>query len=240
MYSLLLLALPAVAQDFTQPSAPVGRGAAQVESSTILSGDAGGRGLTGPAPLIRLGITDRLEVRAGSDGIESGFGPGGVTGAADPLAGVMYRIAAESGRRPEISVIGTLSLPFGSREVTSAEYDPEITVAWSKQLPRNVDLAGNLAVGSVAAEGRRLLMHSQSLAAGHPISRGFRGYGEIYRVAPSGCGHAAIWVVNAGFSRDIGNDRGIDVEFGRSIAGGTRGWSVVFGFTARLPLGPRQ
>jgi hypothetical protein len=235
-----LAALTAAAQDFTQPSATVGRGAVQVETSTVLSGDAGGRGLTGPAPLIRLGITDRLEVRAGSDGIQHGFGPDGVTGAADPSAGVMFRALDEAGWRPEVAVVATLLLPFGSRQVTSGEYDPKVTVAWSKQLPRGFDLAGNLSLGSVVGAGRRLLMHSQSLAAGHPIAHGFRGYVEVYRLAPAGCGHAAAWVANAGFSRDIGKNRGIDVEFGRSFAGGTRGWSVVLGFTTRLPFGRRE
>ncbi|HWR54295.1 MAG TPA: transporter [Bryobacteraceae bacterium] len=234
---LLAVAAPAVAQDFTQPSGTVGRGAVQVESSTILSGDAGGRGLTGPAPLIRIGVTDRLEVRAGSNGIQHGFGPDGVTGAADPTAGVMFRVADEARWRPEVALIGTLSLPFGSPEVTSAEYDPGATVAWSKQMPRGFDVAGNLSVGSVSGEGRRVLMHAQSLAAGHPISHGFRGYIEMYRVTPAGCGHRAVWVANAGFSRDIGKNRGIDVEVGRSFAGGTRGWSVVVGFTTRLPFG---
>lgn len=234
---LLLAALPAAAQDFTQPSGTVGRGAVQLETSTVMSGDAGGRGITGPAPLIRVGITDRLEVRAGSDGIQHGFGTDGVTGAADPSAGVMFRVVDESRIRPEVAVVGSLSLPFGSRQVTSAAYEPQATVAWSKQLPRDFDVSGNLSFGSIAGEGRRLLMHSQSLAAGHPIVHGFRGYAEVYRIAPSGCGHPAVWVANGGFSRDLSKHQAIDVEFGRSFAGGTRGWSVVLGFTTRLPFG---
>ena len=208
---------------FTEPTNVVSPGALQTENGFSFDwGRGGSRLLTAGSPLIRVGISKRLELRLESDGYlatrERGeLGMAYSQGMADSGIGAKLAILEETRFRPAISILPSLSLPTGHPAFSSRGYDPTLNLSWSKDLPAGFNVGGNAILASASGEQGQLWQKAFSLSASRDLPQGFNGYGEIFSVRPSG--RLPVNVFNGGVTHLLSANVQVDVEAGWAVAG---------------------
>lgn len=228
--------------DFTESTDVVGPGVMQLEGGLLLSRHALGaesaHGLLGPSPLLRIGVSRRVELRLSTDGLatESILGARGDlrehhAGISDVEIGAKLQLWDERELRPAFAVIGALSIPTGSY-FSSSGRDPLAVLCWSKSLPGGFDAGGNvnfrwLAAGSQAEK-------DVSLTVGRKLGRGFGAFVEIYRLAPIDNDEAAHAIADIGITKLVGHNTQFDIEIGHTTNARTPYWFVGAGFAIRV------
>ncbi|MCC6537812.1 MAG: transporter [Bryobacterales bacterium] len=229
--------------DFTESSEVVGKGVLQIE--TGIAGERYGRGadgtggITGPMPLVRLGVSKRFEFRFSGDGYSRqrllARGSEATGGASDGGIGGKVKLVDEKGARPALAVIAGVSAPVGHNRFTSGGWDPEVKLCWAKEVPAGFAVSGNFNFSSVTDSDGRLWNRAVSLSAGHDLAFGLAGYFEWYDLSyDRGQGHGSL--VNGGITRGIGKNAQVDVEVGHTISGNSPGWFASIGFVVRRPI----
>ena len=108
--------------DQTESAAVVPRGLLQVETGYLFARDGDVDGYAVPGTLFRIGLGGRLELRIGHVGIVGGAGR---HGAGDSELGAKINLIARAdGWRPELALLGGLSLPTGDHGFSSEVSTP--------------------------------------------------------------------------------------------------------------------
>lgn len=230
--------------DFTESSEVVGKGVLQIETGIVGerygNGADGTGGVTGPLPLVRLGVSKRFEFRFSGDGYSRqrllARGSEATGGASDGGIGGKVKLVDEKGARPAVAVIAGVSAPVGHSRFTSGGWDPEVKLCWAKDVPAGFAVSGNFNFSSVTDSEGRLWNRAVSLSAGHDLAFGLAGYFEWYDLSyDRGQGHGSL--VNGGITRMIGKNAQVDVEVGHTVSGNSPGWFASIGFVVRRPIG---
>jgi hypothetical protein len=228
--------------DYTEATDTVPRGWLQLETGFMVSSHTLRAGPSnyfgGPFPLIRVGLSRNLELRWGSDGFasESEFGTDRRehhTGLSDFETGVKYRFAEERKYTPALAVIAGFSIPAGATYFTSGHVDPLVDLCWSKSLPHEFDLAGNVNFKRLVASS--ITEKAFSVTSGKKLGRGFGAFVEVYRIAPIEGDEARHWIADAGFTKLLGSNIQFDTFLGHTIGARTPCWFVGAGFAVRMP-----
>jgi hypothetical protein len=229
--------------DFTESTQVVGTNAMQIEAGfarEITAGPDGMRTISGPFPLIRLGLSRRVEVRFSGDGYAwqslRATAARGFRGFSDHAVGAKVKLANESGWRPAMAVIGSVSMPVGDPEVSSRHHDPEFKFCWAHHLPAGLDMSGNFNVGSASDERGRINQGGASLSFARELKYGFSGYAEMYSISLNRDeGRSSIF--NFGFTHGMGRNAQADFTLGKTITGGVTSWYMAVGVVLRQPMG---
>ena len=230
--------------DFTESSEVVGKGVLQIETGIVGErygeGAEGTGGITGPLPLIRLGVSKRFEFRFSGDGYSRqrllARGSEATGGASDGAIGGKLKLVDEKGSRPAVAVIAGVSAPVGHSRFTSGGWDPEVKLCWAKDVPAGFAVSGNFNFSSVTDSDGRLWNRAVSLSAGHDLAFGLAGYFEWYDLSfDRDQGHGSL--LNGGITRMIGKNAQVDVEVGRTISGNSPGRFASVGLVVRRPIG---
>ena len=153
-----------------------------------------------PETLLRLGVTDRAELRFLFED-EVYQQPDTPTTASfqtmDPAFSVKLGLGKPTSIYPR-SLIAQLSLPRGGPSWTSGSYDAGITMIWTQTIRKDYFL--NEVVGGTLTTlyGARRMCWAPSIAAGRPLSETITGFGEF---APAlAADGTRSYVVDGGFS----------------------------------------
>ena len=227
--------------DFTEGTDTMRRGILQLEGGLLTASHSLQEGRTttrgGPYPLFRLGISSRVELRLGSDGLQrESIGEELHQGVADVMAGLKVAIIHEHRFVPAVSVIAALSMPWGASYFSSGSVDPVVKLCLSKSLPGGFDVGGNANVRWDRAGGTVSREYAYSLTSGHALGRGFRGFAEVYRISPVLGDEAVHWMADAGTSHPVGHNAQVDAAVGHTMNARTPYWFVAAGFAIRTPL----
>jgi hypothetical protein len=225
------------------PARLVAPGVAQLEIGGALAIDHQEgetvRLVAAPTPLLRFGISRRLEVRFSSDGTlwrtvtneterrrDSGF--------AAPAISAKIALWEEEGRRPAISVIPALRQPTGSAVFSTRGWDPSLVLAASKELPWGFGADFNALVSMYRDGDRHLWQPGLSAAVGRDAGHGWGWFGEMFGVrGPDG---AAGLAVNGGVKKSLGPSFQVDASVGHRITQAAPAWILGFGFVmAKAP-----
>jgi hypothetical protein len=221
----------------------------QFEGGFTLARDSAGgtssRSMGGPSPLLRLGLSRRLELRFETDGFlrESSLDSAPtqrVSGLADLGVGAKLKLVDEGKVRPMFSIIPSLSLPTGNRQMTSNGYDPAINFVWSKNLSRGFDSGGSVKFSSVTSDERRLLQRALSVSFGHKLLARTAGFWEVYQLSPPERDRSSLWIFDTGLTHALGRNAQIDLSVGRSLRPTTPTWFLSTGIAFRVPLRSTQ
>jgi len=218
--------------DFTESTAVIPFGHLQLETGyTYTYDDEDGRRVsdqTLPEALLRIGVVKDWELRIGWIGgslTEELFkekNDSGRTirrevhddGGTDMTVGFKRHLVAQDGLRPELGVIGELSLPTGAATKTSGDVDPQIKILWSYELPADFALSGNLNFAVPTSESSRFFQTAASVSLGYTITKRIGTYVEYYGFYPNDrwtdCAHTA----NGGFTFLITDNLQFDVRTG--------------------------
>jgi hypothetical protein len=257
-----LLALAASAQESRPPDSPgefsadrpgfgestdtVAPGFLQAETGFLAEAHAlaGGpvRNISAPQPLLRIGLTKRLEMRLGADGFLRESDASGATrelhhGGSDLSVGAKVRLLPEGPRWPAVSLLASVSLPVGSSYFSSGSFDPEFHLIWAKSLPQGFDASGNFNFAWQTGGPQWTSQRAASFQIGHGMGAGLHGYAEVYRVWPIPGDEPAHVFASAGISRTLGADVQLDLEAGHTMMARTPSWFIGFGFAIRARLG---
>jgi hypothetical protein len=194
--------------------------------------DAHVRTLTTPT-LLRIGVSDALELRVETDGrtIEHASDPStgvhtGSAGWADLSAGVKWHLADQEGTRPSVGVIAEAALPTGSTGLRGSGFRPTVEIPvewdlgheWSLGVMPGVTRDGDGTYGVFAA------------SLGKAFSERLRGFAEV--AAPQ-IGRGTQALVDAGVSWLVNRDCQIDAMVVHGVNRNTPGLSLAFGLSIR-------
>lgn len=131
----------------TDSSVVVPLGTLQAENGLAETVSQGQRTLDGPETWLRFGVASQTELRLivpdyfgaadASSGTSSGFG--------DMAIGVKQQLGPTPGGF-DVSLVLSLSLPTGARNISSHGYDPFVQLPWSRALSPKWTAAGMLSV----------------------------------------------------------------------------------------------
>jgi Putative MetA-pathway of phenol degradation len=226
---------------FTTPSGMVGFGVLQLEEgNTFESAHDGGSRLgtfSLPQALVRFGLSDALELRFSTNGYEWQYqaARSTVSGPNDYVLGAKMRVVKQGTVRPEVSVVGGLSLPAAGSVVTSSGHDPLFTLATYKDLPDKFSLAASANMASVSDPQGRYFASGESVWGARSIRAGVSVFAETFRTTIDRVEGSRV-AVDAGFFRGLSRNTQIDVSAGHTVAAGQRpAWFLTLGCVFRAP-----
>ena len=211
-----------------------------MQSSSHALREGRDRTIGGPYPLLRLGVTPRLELRLGSDGFQSESREvGGArerhSGSSDFEIGTKTRLLDDRRWVPAFSIIPGVSLPIGSRDFSSGGHDPFLMFCLGKELVKGFDATGNVNFRWDRGQGEAVVERGYSLSVGHKLPAELRGFWEIYRISPIADDERAHLVADTGVSRALGRNFQMDLAIGHTIGANTPSWIFTVGFAVRAP-----
>ena len=128
--------------DQTESAAVVPRGLIQVETGYLFARDGDVDGYEVPGTLFRIGLGGWTELRIGHAGIVGGQGS---RGAGDSELGAKVNLIGRAdGWRPELAILGGLSLPTGDDGFSSDGVDPSFLVLFAHELSPRLSLGYNV------------------------------------------------------------------------------------------------
>jgi hypothetical protein len=127
--------------DVTESSIVVPKASLQIENGATLTTDHGFQTFDLSESLIRLGVSSRTEIRLVVPNYLGGFTGAEATGFGDIALGMKQQLGPVAGGF-DLAVILAVSLPTGSRQVSSHGYDPFIKFPWSKELKSGWSIGG--------------------------------------------------------------------------------------------------
>jgi hypothetical protein len=231
--------------DITDSTDVVGRGIWQVETGVSFQADLdegiSHHEVTMPQAMLRVGVSERLELRFSGDGVLSDSvalpDVAGrrtrVTGGSDLEVGAKWKLF----ERPRAGFVAALepvfSLPIGSDDFTSGGYDPTLKVIVDRELPAGLALSANVVISRVTVEGRRFTQRAVSGSFARAVSGAWHGFAELYRASPLGDAGGAAWIGDLGAMRALGTRFQIDISVGRGFTAAAPRWFVGGGIAIR-------
>ncbi|HKQ46685.1 MAG TPA: transporter [Phycisphaerae bacterium] len=221
--------------DFTESTLPVPFGHVQLETGyTFTYDDEDGRRVsdqTFPEALMRIGVVKDWELRLGWTGwslteelfMEENDSGRKVRreehddGGTDMIVGFKRYLLPQEGLRPELGVIGELSLPTGTDTKSSGDVDPQVKILWSYELPADFALSGNLNLAVPTSEEGRFFQTSASVSLAYSLTDWMGMYVEYFGFYPNDRWTDCAHTVNGGFTFLITDNLQFDVRTGAGL-----------------------
>ena len=146
--------------------------------------------MTAPLGLVRIGLSDRVELRLSGDGF-----------VADAVRTARARTRAapatsRSARRSRLlhseawgfdaAVIPMVTVPTGSSAMSSGAYDPTLKLTYAKSLGHGFDLSGNVNFSRVTDGGDVFSQRAYSVSVGHELGENWGAVLGSLRVLAAG------------------------------------------------------
>lgn len=200
------------------------------------------RNMLAGAPVLRVGVSRRFELRFGGDGVlyhshrisgASHF----QTGLSDLAAGFKVALVEEQRAIPALTLVSMFSLPVGAPAFSSGAIDPTLKLAWSKELWKEWTVSGNLNASSLStSESGRFLQKAASFQVSRPMWADLGAFAEVYTITPPFPGERSLWTFDGGFTHPLGNYMQIDLSCGQQIVPRERTWFLAVGLAFRGSL----
>ena len=199
-----------------------------------------------PGTLLRIGLLERLELRAGWSGWmleDTTMAAGrseGRTGSSDAELGAKFRLLSERGVRPQSALLLSTSLPTGSDEITSERADPELRLSCSHTLSDSTGLGYNLGVawGSEPRTGGGSVTRSSyfyTLALGRSLTERLGTFLELFGEIPASAPGGPVHAWDGGFTYLLRDHLQLDVSAGVGLSAAADRWFTGAGISLRLP-----
>ena len=219
--------------DFTESSETVPRGMRQLESGGSITREGGDREVALGEGLLRVGLSNRTELRLGLNSYNfSRTGGLRVRGHDDASIGAKVRLlagGATGSARPAVALIVATSLPTGASPYRVHQLQPEVKLTSAWDLTDRVAFASNLnyawvrepqlAYGIAAASG--------SLSIG--LTERVGSYVEYYGFVPTTAQAPRSHFGNGGLTMLISDNLQLDGRVGTQLARAGRSREYFFG-----------
>ena len=234
-----LLALPAAlasaqepsqeASEAIQPDRPDVTNGTRIVPTGIVQLEIGGLySRTGPgataanSPLtVRVGLTDWIEARIGTDGLTTqNISGSGATGFGNVQLAAKLRLWAEPGGAPVLSILPTINLPTAdaSRGLGSGDADYTVAVLTGTDFLRRGHVDINYGIGAIGAgQGRpHFVQHLLSASVSEAVTDRWNPYIELFWFSRSDIDGTSVTSLDTGVIYELGSHFAIDggVQFG--------------------------
>ena len=221
--------------DQTESATVVPRGLMQVETGYLFARDGNVDGYEVPGTLFRIGLGGRTELRIGHAGMVGGEGR---HGAGDSELGAKVNLIERAdGWRPELAILGGLSLPTGDDGFSSDGVDPSFLVSFAHELSPRLSLGYNVGAAweSSADQPDRdaFIVYSLVLGVGLTDRRG--AFLELFGDRQTMGTTATSVSVDGGLTFLLTDIVQLDVYVGSGLRGPTDDVFVGTGLSFRLP-----
>ena len=205
--------------DQTESAQLVPRGMVQVEGGATVASNRGARTTSYGEILVRAGVHDAIELRvepftytslSGSGAPESG----GVEDLAIGVKVPLFRHDSASRFVPDISVIGTTSVPTGARPFRADGAQPGGVLAADWSLAERLSFGSNLTMRRGRTDGERYWERGASATFGFALGERAGMYAEWFAVRDTR-DPAAVHVLNSGITYKLSSDFQVDARLGR-------------------------
>jgi hypothetical protein len=203
--------------------------------------DAHVRTLTTPT-LLRIGLSDALELRVETAGRTIAHASDPATGAhtvsagwADGAAGVKWHLGDQDGMRPALGLIAEAALPTGSAALRGTGFRPSLNV------PAEWDLGNDWSLGVMPGVGRdsddtgsHYTYGVFAASLGKAFSERLHGFAELAAPQIARAAHGGTQpVLDAGTSWLVNRDCQLDAMVVHGLNKNTPGLSLAFGVSVR-------
>ena len=232
--ALLVARGPAAAEgDAIDPDRPdvssgartVGAGRVQLEAGllaerTRLAGEPTERRLSAEM-LLRIGISQRLELRVDGEPIVRLRGADDATDVGDFRIGAKWRFFDGGDGSPMLALLPSVKLPTAPTAIGTGKTDYAILLAASFELPADFGLDANAGLGAVGQTrpGGYLLQALVSASLSRKLGAGLTGFGEVFYSSREEWSGREQVGVDAGIVWTVQSNIAIDAAVGTSLYG---------------------
>jgi hypothetical protein len=181
--------------------------------------------------MFRQRIADRLEVRLSN--LSYGLADDGTRAFLDPSVGMVYRFQTGTSRRPELALLGYVTVPNSSPLGTEVA-QPTVKLSYYQQLDAQTGVGGNLNAGQIGAGDGRFSQWATAIYLTRSLTPRTGSYLEFYRVMPIAEGGRYADFVNGGPTYLVNRRTQVDVRIGSGFNSGRDGWFAGVGFGYRF------
>jgi len=227
--------------DQTESAAVVPPGTVQLETGVDYAAEGGDPEIDSEAlgsSLLRIGLAEGFELRLGWGGWarEREAGGGEVEGVADAEVGFKVALWEPRGRRPQVALLGGVSLPAGEDGLSSERHDPSLRLSLAHDLPRGTSLGYNLGVAWAGEESR----FEYTAAFGFGLGPRVGGFVELFGDAPvdgpaDGRSTAAAHAVDGGLTFLLRDRLQLDLAAGAGLTDEAPDRFLTAGVSIRWP-----
>lgn len=228
---LLGMAAPVAAQqppmitdrpDFTESVAVIAPGRIQLESGYTFTRAGNIEEHDLGELLLRLPLSRRAEARLGVNSYVWQQAPGDrAHGIEDASLGFKLRLTSAAPQprlRPDVALLGAVSLPTGSDGISAHAWQPASIIALAWTLSDEAGLASNFGYTYATDEGGRFHEVSASLAFGYALTERTGSFVEAFGFAPSGADREATAFFDGGFTYLVSDDLQVDLRGGIGLS----------------------
>jgi hypothetical protein len=221
--------------DQTESATVVPRGLLQVETGLLIAHESQARRYELPGTLVRIGLGGRTELRVGHAGIVGGAGS---RGAGDSEVGAKVNLMAQPDRwRPELAILGGLSLPTGDDGFSSEGVDPSFLVSFANDLSPRVALGYNVGAAWESSPDRPARAASVvfSSSLGFSPTDKLGTFLELFGARPTAGDTGTALSVDTGVTFLLTKTIQLDAFAGKRLRGSADDRFVGTGLSFRLP-----
>lgn len=221
--------------DFTEATETVPPGRTQIEAGITFSRSGAARDGSFGEVLVRHALGKQTELRFEAPNYASSRGEGArTTNFEDGSIGFKRVLLAGSGfgfQKPRVSLIGSVGLPLGSREVRGSGVQPGVKLLLGVDLNERFSLSSNLNAAYLKDEASRFNEISGSVSLGIGLSERLGSYVEVFGFAPGGERESSKFL-NGGFTYLLSPDFQLDARLGIGLGNHVDGPDQFFGVGA--------
>ena len=198
-----------------------------------------------PGTLVRIGLVDGVELRAGWSGyIQEEVRVGSLRaeedGIGDAELGTKIRLCRENGVRPEVALIVAGSLPIGSDGLSTERVDPSFRFSLSHTLSDRFALGYNVGMfwESEVDETRRrstLSNYLYTATLGIGLTERLGTFVELFGEIPASAVGDPAHSFDSGLTYLLRNNLQLDVAAGVGLSQEAPDWFVGVGISVRFP-----
>jgi hypothetical protein len=209
--------------DVTNGTRIVPSGIVQLELGGLYQRTAPGASAANSPLTIRVGLTDWIEARIGTDGVTTqSTGGAAATGFGNVQLAAKLRLWAEPGGAPVLSILPTVNLPTAdaSRGLGSGDADYTVAVLTGTDFLRRGHVDINYGVGAIGAgQGRpHFVQHLLSASVSDAVTDRWNPYVELFWFSRNDISGTSVTSMDTGVIYELGSHFAIDggVQFGVS------------------------
>ncbi|MBI3490595.1 MAG: transporter, partial [Acidobacteria bacterium] len=243
-FCTVCLATRVRAQEVIEPDRPdvtngthiVDIGLLQIEVGGLFTRTTPGQQAFGSPFTARVGVSEWLELRVGTDGLLSQTdGVTRQTGVGNTQLGAKLRLWADPGGIPVLSILPTVNLPTASadRGLGSGDADFTVVVLTGTDIGRHWHADVNYGVGAIGAGGDQphFVQHLASISVSVAATDNWNPYVETYWFSQQDADGGHVAAIDAGGIYQIGTRFAIDGGVQIGLHGGPADVAAFGGFS---------
>jgi Putative MetA-pathway of phenol degradation len=222
--------------DITNGTHIVDIGVLQIEMGGLYIHPGSGQHAFGSPMTARLGLTEWVEVRIGSDGVlTNNDGEISVVGVGNTQIGAKLRLWADPGGVPVLSILPGINIPSASASKGLGSGAADYTAAFltGTDLGRHAHVDVNYGIGAIGGgvDQPHFVQHLLSASFSDAISDNWNPYLEIFWFSRQDVGGGSVAAIDGGAIYELGTRYALDggIQFG--VSGDAPRFSAFGGIT---------